>query len=43
MLKVLLGSPSVKRKRKIDLEENDAQKDFCHLKYMQQDLIMRDK
>jgi len=33
MLNVLLGSPSVKRKREIDLEENGAQKDFCHLKY----------
>jgi len=33
MLKVLLGSPSVNSKRKINLEENDAQKDFCHLKY----------
>jgi len=33
MLKFLLGSPSVKRKRKIDLEEKAAQKDFCRLKY----------
>jgi len=33
MLKVLLQSPSVKRKRKINLEENYAQKDFCLLKY----------
>ena len=33
MLKVLLRSPFVKRNRKINLEENDAQKDFCLLKY----------
>jgi len=33
MLKILLGSPFVKRKRKINLEENDVQKDFCLLIY----------
>jgi len=33
MLKVLLRSPFVKRKRKINLEENDDQRDFCLLKY----------